>query len=304
MRRVKDGFVLLGQSWEVVRREPALVAVMAAGLILQLAVFGALFLLFFQRTPEAADFRFPRFLWLYPILIVSGLAGSVAGSTVIATAMQRLEGRDASVRDGFRLTMSRFPQLAGWTVFGAVVGLVIQLVAEKLKLGGRIAALLAGVAWVIVTMLVVPVILFEDRGVFASLKRSAELAKQRWGEGVTGYGSIGIAMMVVVLPLVVVASALTVVDVALGIAAMVVVFVGLMFVASTLGGVFNAALYRYAVAGEASGPFSGPQMQGMFVTKEERQRPARRAFRIVGLVLLGLYLVLGLLRYLDVVPNG
>ncbi|HEX2295600.1 MAG TPA: DUF6159 family protein [Actinomycetota bacterium] len=304
MKRIKDGFRLLGQSWQVVRAEPALVGVMALGLVLQLAAFAALFLLFFQRTPEAEDFRWPGILWLYPMMIASGLVGAVAGGTVIATAMQRLEGHDASVRDGFRLTMSRFPQLAGWTVFGSIVGIVINLIAERLKLAGRLTALLAGVAWVVVTMLVVPVLLFEDRGVFASIKRSAELVKQRWGEGVTGYGTMGVALMIVMVPLLVGAGALVAVDVALGVAVLVVVFLGTMFVASTLGGVFNAALYRYAAAGHASGPFSEAQLGSTFVTKEERQRPARRAWRIVGLVLVAAYLVMKLLQATDVLPKG
>ena len=304
MRRIRDGFRLLGQSWQVVRQEPVLVAVMAAGLVVQLAVFGALFLLFFQRTPEAADFRFPRVLWLYPIMIVSGLPGALAGGTIIATAMQRLEGRDASVRDGFRLTVRRFPQLAGWTVFGALVGLVINLVAEKLKLGGRIAALIAGVTWVVVTMLVVPVLLFEDRGVFGSIRRSADLVKRKWGEGVTGYGSINVALAIVMVPLLVAAAALFAVDLALGIAVMAVTVVTLVFLAGTLGGVFNAALYRYAVAGKASGPFSGPQLESTFVTKEENWRPARRAWRIAGLVFVALYLVLKLLQATDVLPRN
>lgn len=169
--------------------------------------------------------------------------------------------------------------------------LVINLVAEKLELGGRIAAILAGAAWAVVTMLVVPVILFEDRGVFASVRRSAELARKRWGEGATGYGSIGIALAIVMIPFVLAGAGLTFVDPVLGVAAMVTVFVGLMFVASTLGGVFNAALYRYAVAGEASGPFSAPQLQGTFVTKEERQQPARRALRIVGFLFLAVFLL-------------
>lgn len=304
MRRIKDGFRLLGQSWQVVRQEPSLIAVMAVGLILQLAVFAALFLLLFQRTPEAEDFRFPELLWLYPILIASGLVGAVAGSTVIATAMQRLEGRDASVRDGFRLTMSRFPQLAGWTVFGSIVGLLINLIAEKLKLGGRIAALLAGVAWIVVTMLVVPVLLFERRGVFDSIRRSADLVKERWGEGVTGYGSMGVALALVMVPLLFGASALIAVDVVLGVAAFAVVFLGTIFVSSTLGGVFNAALYRYAAAGEASGPFTSAQLESTFVTKEERQRPGRRALRIAGFVLLAVYLVVKVLQMTDVVPGS
>lgn len=200
--------------------------------------------------------------------------------------------------------MQRFPALAAWTAFGSIVGMLIQLVAEKLKLGGRIAALLAGVTWIVITMLVVPVLLFEGRGVFGSIRRSAELAKERWGEGVTGYGSMGIALALVMIPLMIGASALMLVDPVLGLAVVVVVFLGTIFVASTFGGVFNAALYRYAAAGAASGPFTEAQLESTFVTKEERQQPARRALRILWLVVIGAYLLMKLLQATDVLPNG
>ncbi len=303
MRRIKDGFRLLRQSWEVVRRDPQLILVMGVGFLLQVLVAGTLFLLVFRRTPEAADFRFPKLLWIYPILIVSGVFGAMASATVIATAMRRLEGREASVREGFECVKERFPQLVGWTVFGSIVGLFIQLIAEKLKLGGRIAAFLMGVSWIVVSMLVVPVLLFEKKGVLDSLKRSGSLIKEKWGEGVTGYGSINIALIILIMPLMIGASLLVVVDVALAVLAMVVLTLGLMLVAGTLGGVFSAALYRYASTGEASGPFSSAQLSSTFVTKQEKKRPLRRALRYVTFAFLGIYLVIKALQLAGVIPD-
>lgn len=303
MRRIRDGFLLLRQSWAVVRQDPELVVVMGLGFILQVVVFGGLFLVIFRRFPQAADFRFPKLLWLYPILTASGIVGAVAGATVIATAMQRLEGREASIREGFALARERFPQLVGWTVFGSIVGVLIQLVAEKLKLGGRIAALLAGVSWAIVTMLVVPVLLFERKGVFDSLRRSGSLIRSKWGEGVTGYGSINVALVIVMVPLLIGSSLLIAVDVALGAVAVVVVFSGLIFFSGALGGVFNAALYRYAATGHVSAPFSEAQLESTFVTKEEKKKPARRVWRYVGFAFLGLYVVMKGLQWAGVIPD-
>lgn len=207
------------------------------------------------------------------------------------------------MREGLQLAWQRLPQLVGWTAFASIVGLFIQLIAEKLKLGGRIAALLAGVSWVVVTMLVVPVLLFEKKGVIASLQRSGSLIRQRWGEGVTGYGSINIALVIVMMPLLIGSSLLLIVDVALGVLAMAVVFLGLIFVSGALGGVFNAALYRYAATGEVAAPFSTAQLESTFVTKQERKKPARRVWRYVGFGFILLYLTIKALQWAGVIPD-
>jgi hypothetical protein len=304
MRRVKDGFRLMGQSWKVIRREPGLVGVIAIGMVASLAGMAVLYLLAFRRMPEVEDFRWPGVLWLYPIFIVAGIPGTIAVGTVIATSMQSIEGEDASIRAGFTLTLSKLPRLIGWSLIASVVGILIQLVAEKLKMGGRIAALLAGVSWAVATMLVVPVLLFEDRGPFDALKRSGSLVKERWGEGVAGYGSISLAMAVMMVPLVLGGSVLVAVDLALGVVALAVVALVMVFVTNAMVGVFGAALYRFATAGVAGGPFGTSQLETTFVTKRERERPARRAWRLVGVVLLGIYLVVKVLEWTDVISLG
>lgn len=299
MGRIRTGFRLLAQSSQVVRKDPELIAVMLAGFLLQLGLFLALFFAVFQRSPELADFRFPRFLWLFPILVASGMPGILANATVLATAMRRLEGRQGSLGQGFALAVDRFPQLVLWSIFAATVGLVIQLIAEKLKFAGRIAAWIAGASWVVVTMLVVPVLLFEPVGVIDAIKRSASLIKRRWGEGVTGYGAIVGAMFVLIIPVIIVG--VVVVASVSPIAGMVVIAAGsfaLMMLTSTLQGVFNAALYRFAADGVALGPFERAQLEEAFHSQERKKTsPGRRAWRIAGLVLLAAYAILKFLQW-------
>jgi hypothetical protein len=300
VRRIQDGFQLLGQSWQLVRRRPALVGVIAIGIVATVVVAVALYALAYRRMPHAGDFEWPDVLWLYPIFVVSGIPGTIATATVVATSMQTIDGKEGSVREGLSLTLSKLPQLIAWSLISGVVGIVIQLVAERLKLGGKIAAFLAGVSWALATMLVVPVLLFEDRGPFASVKRSAGLIKERWGEGLTGYGAMNAALMLIMLPLFVVASGVIAMDAVLGIFALGAVFLGAIFLMSALGGVFNAALYRFAVTGGAGGPFTAPQLESTFVGRAEKS-PAGRAWGVVGAVVLGIYLVVKALEWSEVI---
>ena len=302
MKRIKDGFRLVGQSWEVIRREPLLLLVIALGLVATVVTAAALFLLVLRRAPEAADFRWPNVLWILPITLVAGIPSTVATGTVIATAMDSLEGKDASVRKAFTCTMRKFPQLVAWSIVAGIVGMFIQLVAQKLDLGGKIAAALAGMSWAVATMFVIPILLYEDLGPVESAKRSVELVKRRWGEGITGYASMGMAVVIVFLALLALAIPVTYLNAIAGMLLLGTAFFGMIFFVTTLQGVFNAALYRFAVSGTAAGPYTSAQLESTFTTEEkEKKKPGYRAWKVVGYALVGIYVVLKALDWADVV---
>jgi hypothetical protein len=137
---------------------------------------------------------------------------------------------------------------------------------------GNIIVSLLGVAWSLLTFFVVPVLLYEPLGVGASIKRSASIFKQKWGEQVVGNATIGLAMFLVGVALALALGGLAFavpglapVAIVIGVLAMLV----LAALGSVLTGVFNAALYRYATTGEAGGTFSEQDLAGSF-------RPKRR----------------------------
>ena len=68
-------------------------------------------------------------------------------------------------------------------------------------IGGQIAARLVGMAWSLVTFLAVPVIAIEGTGPIETLKRSASIFSERWGQQITGNIAIGGAVVLLgVLP--------------------------------------------------------------------------------------------------------
>jgi hypothetical protein len=298
--RIKTGFKLLGQSWSVIKKDPELIVVIAVGFIAQVTIFLVLFFLAFSRAPHLADFRFPRFLWLYPIMYASGLVGSLAGATVIAAAVERLEGRDPSLRKAFALAMKQFPKLVWWSLIAATVGLVMQLIVEKFKLGGRIVAMLAGISWVVATSLVVPVLLYEDRPVLDSLGRSASLIKKRWGEGVVGIGSASVALVLIMLPFTIGGEVLIPFAPAAGITVMVAAFVAIVVVGGALGQVFTAALYRFAADGVVAAPFGREQLESQYQSRAERKKssPPVKGLRIAWSILLAVTLATRLVVWL------
>ncbi|MEI8241604.1 MAG: DUF6159 family protein, partial [Actinomycetota bacterium] len=74
----------------------------------------------------------------------------------------------------------------------ATVGLVLQLLRERGGIAGVILAALGGMAWNIITFLVIPVLVVEGVGPVSAIKRSAGLLKKTWGEQIIGTAGIGL----------------------------------------------------------------------------------------------------------------
>lgn len=253
--RVARGLRLVGMSFEVVRARPQMLLVMFGGMVGGLVICGELFWAVFGRVPRTADFRFPHYLVLLPILVVGTLASTFSNFVVAAMAAAYMRGETMTTAEGVALACRPFGRLVVWTLVAGVVGLVMQVIHDRLKIGGVIAQWLVGLAWSVLSVFVVPILVLEDVTVTAAVRRSAQLVKRTWGESVTATGTVGAGLGVVFVPAMVVAmivgSAFGVVGV---IAAMVVSLVVLVTVSGALGTVVSVALYSFATEGTAPGP--------------------------------------------------
>jgi hypothetical protein len=188
-------------------------------------------------------------------------------AAVIGAAMGRLRGEPASIRDGLALARTHVGKIFVWALITASVGMVLRAIQERSGLLGRLVAGFIGIAWNLVTFFVVPVILFEPLPVGASIKRSAQIFRERWGEQVTGNATIGVAMFVIALPILAVGGLLIAAAPVIGIAFTVITLGALMAVGAACSGVFNAALYRYATTGASSEAFTEADLNGSFRPK-------------------------------------
>ncbi len=177
-------------------------------------------------------------------------------SALAGCANIRLSGGDPTVRDGFRIASRHLSSIASWALVAATFGTVMNALRNRRGLLGRLLAPGLGMAWTLVTYLIIPVIILEERTTFDSIHRSAELFKKRWGEEVAGSFGFGLLTLLLLLPGIGLAILLFRWDRALA------VIVGVWYVAilaaitTAAKGIFTVALYRYATAGEAPGGFS------------------------------------------------
>ena len=179
---------------------------------------------------------------------------------LVGAAMIRLNGGDPTVKDGLRIANERLGVILSYALIAATVGMILRALRERLGFVGGLISALGGFAWSLATFFVVPVLAAKKVGPFDAISESAALLKKTWGEQLAGGGGIGLVFGLLMFGYIVfigVVFALvaslqsTAIYIALSIAA-VVGFLGLILVSSTLGGIYSAALYRFAQDGSVN----------------------------------------------------
>ena len=196
-------------------------------------------------------------------------------TALVGAAMIRLQGGDPTVGDGLRIARSKIGAILGYAALAATVGLVLKSLGRRAGGLGRIIINLVGMAWTFATFLVVPVLVSRDVGPIDALKESVDLLKRTWGENVAGNLGIGLAFglltaAIVIAVVALVAGAAYVGGATLAIAVAMIGALVIAFVAAiqaALSGIYSAALYRYAVDGQAPAGFGTGQLQSAFLPK-------------------------------------
>ncbi|MHC4950764.1 MAG: DUF6159 family protein, partial [Planctomycetota bacterium] len=120
-------------------------------------------------------------------------------------------------------------------------------------------ASLLGTAWTLVSFLVLPILVIENIGPFAALKKSTALFKRTWGAQIGANFSFGLIFFLLMLPAVgiVVLGFLSQSGIVIGIciAIAVIYCIVLSLIQSTLGVIFQTALYFFADTGSAPAGF-------------------------------------------------
>jgi len=266
MSRIKRGWGLTKKSWALLNTHRELIRFPLYGALLTIPLailFGGpgLYLLDQKRYGGAL-----------PLLVIGVYVLSIVGTYfavgLAAAANKIFQGDEATVGDGLAVARGRFPEICGWAALSTSIGLLMALLENQGGALGNIAARLVGMAWALVTFMAVPVLAIEGTGPFGTLKRSATIFKDKWGQQITGNIAIGGAIgLFAILP----AALLIVAGVLLwsssGPAAVALILVGAVIICvatlvqKALSGVFGVALYRYAVGGQAVGGFTQDELE-------------------------------------------
>jgi len=188
-------------------------------------------------------------------------------AALISQADIALQGGDPSVAGGLAAARGKAGAILPWAILSATVSLLLRALEDRAGAFGRFAIGLVGMAWSLVTYLVVPILVLENVTVGAAIRGSSQLFKRTWGENVVGNAGVGLVSFLASLP----AIALFAIGAASGgpggIALMVLGVLWLLAVAvlaSALSGIYQTALYRYAASGTVAPAFSDASLEQAF----------------------------------------
>jgi hypothetical protein len=272
MSKFSRSWQLVKQSFAILRSDkqmmlfPVFSAVWCFVLTAIIATGGAFMLLPARAAALAAGEQFhpnqsPMFLMgLFTLYVVNYFVIVFFNVALVGVANSRLMGGTWTFRDGIELAWARKGTILQWALVAATVGVILRTLEERMGLIGRLIMRIIGIAWALACYFVVPVLAFEDLTPIAAVKRSAKLFRDTWGEKVIGGFSLSLVSLVLMLPgigLVIVATFLAgLKGLLFGLVVMLLYFLLLSVFMSAVGGIFNAALYRYACFKQAPAAFS------------------------------------------------
>lgn len=192
-----------------------------------------------------------------------------------SAALIRLDGGNPTLGDGIRTAMGKLPNIIGYALIAATVGMILRALQERLGFVGRIVAGFLGFGWTVATFLVVPVLAAQDVGPVDAVKRSTSLLRQTWGENLIGNAGIGVAGGILTFCLIFASGVLFFAaaathSVALMVIVGVVAVIALMALSlfqTAMHGVYSAALYRFAEQGDPGQGFDRALLESAFRPK-------------------------------------
>jgi hypothetical protein len=276
MKRIRRGWALTKKSWALLNGHRELI---------RFPVYGAV------ATTLLAIVTLGPGLYLLddgslggaiPLLVLGVYVLSVVGfyfSVGLAAAADMIfRGQEATVSDGLAVSRERFSQICGWAAISTAISVLMGVLENQGGVFGDIAARLVGMAWSLVTFLAVPVIAIEGTGPVETLKRSASMFRERWGQQITGNIAIGgIIFLAGLLPAaILIGGGILLWSSASFLGALLVVIGALvlavaMLISRALSGIFGVALYRYALEGEAVGGFTQEELESAVKPKKGRR---------------------------------
>lgn len=201
---------------------------------------------------------------------------------VVYTTRIRFEGGNATFGESIKFAFTRISLIFQWSLLSATVGLLLRILqdlASNLGKAGQLVAniliSLLGMAWSIVTIFVVPVLVYEGLGPIDALKKSTQVIKKTWGESLVKALGLGLIQFLVFVMMILASIALTYVLtsafdtvgllIGISVGALLLLLTAMVFtVASTI---FNTALYVYANNNLVASGFNEEVVRGAFKQK-------------------------------------
>lgn len=259
---------LIWESFHVIRKDKKLIVFPILSGLSVLAVAALYFIPLFQlgivQQYKAQHHVEPStYAWMFLWYCTNYFVIVFFSCALAACAQIRFSGGEPTLGTGMSQAANKLPAIMMWAVVASTVGLIIRIIEDRSESVGKIFSELLGVAWAVTTYLMVPVLVFEEAGVFGSIKRSCQLLRKTWGEQIGANIGFGLPFLVLAIPGILLILGARHQPAALALALLYFLMLGALM--SAVKGIFAVALYRYATQGEAPAGFSKVNLNGAFV---------------------------------------
>jgi hypothetical protein len=269
VERISRSFDIMTMSYRILLRDKQLVVLPLFSMAV-MALVVASFVYGLGVSPSrirtgGIEIYVPLFLFY----VVAYAIGIFTQAAVVAGATERIRGGDPTLASALSAAARRAGPIVAWAIVAATVGTVMRSLRERAGILGKVLDIVGGTAWSLATFFIVPVLVFEGLSIRDSFRRSSGLFTDVWGESVVGGATLGLANLVMMIPLLAVGGVVWITGGrTLGLAVLVAEAVLLSIVFSALQGIYLATLYRYATEGWVPAGFDGELLKQAYVSKD------------------------------------
>lgn len=275
MNRISNSIALAKESWKVLRADKELLILPVISGVASIIVAATFAVPLFLTGSGDQQTGPGTYLVLFVMYVALAYVTIFFNAALISAAHERMSGGDPTLGSALAGAASRAGKILPWAIVSATVSTILRAIEERAGFVGQLVAGLAGMAWAVVTFLVLPVMVIEGIGVREAINKSGRLFRQTWGENLAAQVGFGLLGFLAVLP----GIAMIVLAVLSGSGAVigVGVFVGVAWVIlvavviAALSVIFQTALYHFAIDGSTpAGGFSQTTMAAAFAPKPGR----------------------------------
>jgi len=223
--------------------------------------------------------------YLLIFLIYFGLAliATFFNTCVVYTVKKRFEGGNATFWDSIKFTLSRIHLVIAWGIISATVGLLLRILDQIGENMGEIGQILMsiltsilGAIWSIITVFVIPAMVYHNIGPFKAIKMSIHSLKKTWGESLVRYYGLGLIEIVMIVAGVILGIIFAVVTSPIPTLFYAVIIIFSIYIVAVLmffnvaNTIFNTALFVYADTGRVPKVYDAEIITDAFKKKEKR----------------------------------
>lgn len=228
------------------------------------------------------------YLVLIGVSLLTAFIAQFFTAALVSGILMRLRGVEPSLADAYKNARDHLGSIVSFTALSLSIGMLLNILEDRLPIAGKIATWIAGAAWSVASMFAIPVIVTSKQkiGPLQATRESVNIIKKTWGENLVARLGVGIVGVMAIVSLLIISSGVWIavgaftsqggsfaIPTGMFVSLLVInllVFFGLVFILSMLDSIIKSAVFYYGTTGEAPAEFEERVLKSSFTAKQAR----------------------------------